>query len=251
MNNAIDYFFRHVPYRTRCANHSILDTKRVRSLERAVTYALIDPNTARTIRWLAFDVDRDDAAFDWVGCHVPPPTLVCQNPLNGYAQLLYALQTPVSRANCARLSLLERLEMVEHSLSNALGANIANSGGLLKNPKHEYCQPIECGNIYTLDELANKLPMVSRRYRSSTDPVVGLRRNCETIEKIQEYAYWDCRYNPIRDYGNTQCVQKVYDQLCAELEYYGSDIQRDFQKPLTWQEVQLIAQSVAKSIWIV
>lgn len=95
--HAVDYFSSTLSRRPRCANDPAIDN-RIRSRDRALDYRLVEPNTAGSIRWLAFDVDREQAVMDWQDRNAPAPTITCQNPENGHAHLLYALESPVARS---------------------------------------------------------------------------------------------------------------------------------------------------------
>lgn len=49
-------------------------------------------------QWLVFDIDRHDAYDLLQDPHVPPPNIICINPVNNHAHLYYLLETPVRTA---------------------------------------------------------------------------------------------------------------------------------------------------------
>lgn len=242
MNQPIDYFSSNLTSYPRCANDPAIDNG-IRCRDSAVDYLLIEPNTAGSIRWLTFDIDRKGAALDWEDCHVPPPSIVCRNPTNGHAHLLYALKAPVARSSCAKQKPLNYLEMIEHSLRVALQADRGYSGTLVKNPLHSHWQPKEWGDIYTLDELADELTIVPRERRAANDNIAGLGRNCETFELLSKYAY-----SSVRKYWGTHQASS-FELFCAELEDFAGKIQGDFLTPLAFNEIRAIARSVARWVW--
>ena len=59
-------------------------------------------NTPHTYRWLAFDVDRPDAAFAAEEANLAAPNVAVINVANRHAHLLYALADPVHATAAAR-----------------------------------------------------------------------------------------------------------------------------------------------------
>ena len=236
---AIDYFARTLPARPRCANDPATDN-RIRSRAKALAYRLVEPNTAGSLRWLAFDVDRPTAALDWEDCHVPAPTIVCQNPANGHAHLLYALQAPVARTSAARLKPLHYAEMVEHSLRTALQADRGYSAALVKNPVCGHWRVASWADAYTLDDLADNLTLVPRTLRPANDDIAGLGRNCETFERLRRHAY-----SAVRRFW----APGGEERFLAHLLTVTADLQADYTMPLPLAEQKAIARSVARWVW--
>ena len=237
--HAIDYFAATLPARPRCANDPATDNK-IRPRAKALGYRLVEPNTAGLVRWLAFDVDRPSAALDWEDCHVPAPTIVCQNPANGHAHLLYALQAPVARSSAARLKPLHYAEMIEHSLRTALKADRGYSAALVKNPLCSHWRTATWGNAYALDDLADNLTLVPRTLRPANDDIAGLGRNCETFERLRKHAY-----SAVRDFW----APGGEERLLAHLLSVTADLQAEYTVPLPLAEQKAIARSVARWVW--
>lgn len=239
-NQAISYFSEHLPARPRCANDPASDN-RIRVKSRACQYRLIEPNTAGTLRWLTFDVDTSTAAFDWYDQHVPAPSIVCQNPDNGHAHLLYALSAPVCRTSAARIKPLQYAEMIEHSLRTALQADKGYSGNLVKNPLCGYWRVTEWQHApYSLDELADSLVMVPRTRRAANDDIAGLGRNCETFERLRTHAY-----KAVREFWGPEGEARFHSHLLDVAE----TINGTFPVPMTPAEVRGIARSVGRWVW--
>lgn len=239
VNPAVNLFAHTMPARPRCTN-DVIDGNRIRKRDTARHYRLVEPNTAGSLRWLAFDVDRPQAALDWEDCRVPAPTIVCQNPDNGHAHLLYALQAPVARTSAARLKPLHYAEMIEHSLRAALRADRGYSGLLVKNPLHEHWRVSTWADAYQLDDLANELTLVPRSHRAANEDTAGLGRNCETFEKLRKHAY-----SAFREFARPGGE----DPFLAHLLTVAADLQAEYMEPLPFAEQKAIARSVARWVW--
>jgi len=237
---ALQQFRSTFPKRPRCANDPTFDN-RIRRADRAIDYRLVQANTAGLTTWLCFDIDRPHGAIDWQDTAAPAPNIVCQNPANGHAHLLYQLETPVCTSQLARLKPLQYAEAMERGLGAVLRADPAYGGNLVKNPLCGFWQvSSHCNTAYGLGELAEYVDPLSRAKRSATADVSGLGRNCETFERLRKLAY-----KQVREYWRPGGEVGFLDWC----ERAAVDMQFDFVAPLPLSEIRAISKSVARWCW--
>ncbi|MPM86975.1 hypothetical protein SDC9_134068 [bioreactor metagenome] len=206
-------------------------------------YANIQPNTSGKVVWLAFDVDHADAATSWHRLNAPPPTLAVENPANGHAHLLYALQTPVPRTEAARARPLLYLASAQEGIRRKLGADPGYSGHLCKNPLHTRWQTRQWAQAYSLAELAEwvDLPRIADMKKRVRDPdYAGLGRNCELFERMRPVAY-----SLVRRFWMPGGLDHYKDAL----RVLADDLNAGFATPLPVAEVRGIASSCARWVW--
>lgn len=237
---ALQSFAETFPKRPRCANEPQYD-HRIRTAAKAKGYRLVQPNTAGLMTWLCFDIDRPAAAMDWQDVIAPPPNLVCQNPDNGHAHLLYQLETPVCISVNGRDKPIRYAEAVEEGLRSVLRGDRGYGGNLVKNPLCGFWRVSSWSNeAYSLEELADYVDLIPRIKRRDPDHFAGLGRNCETFDRLRTLAYRQVKefWRPGGDVA--------FSDWCLRA---AVQIQTDFVEPLPAKEVQTIAKSVARWCW--
>lgn len=162
---------------------------RIRSAAAAAASRYVQPNGPTHLHWLAFDVDRADAARDWEDRNAPPPTIAVENLANGHAHLLYGLAVAVRTAPDGRVAPLRYAAAVEGSLRRLLGADVGYVGVVVQNPLHEHWRVHEHQRtLYDLPWLADWLELEARHAREEL-PAVGLGRNVALFEALRRWAY--------------------------------------------------------------
>lgn len=210
---------------------------------KAILSRYIQPNGPTHQHWLVYDIDRETAAFDWYDRGAPAPSLTVQNPENGHAHLLYALETPVRTAPDGRPGPLRYAAAIDYALSEVLDADAGYSGLITKNPHHKHWQVRSWEpRPYTLPLLHGLLdvkPWAQRRReqaeREAAGEVRGLGRNCTLFEDLRLWAYRAIRQGwPSYERWLLACQDRAFG--------YNSQ----FTAPLGINEVRTIAKSVAK-----
>ncbi|MGD9773872.1 replication initiation protein [Diaphorobacter sp.] len=239
---ALQYFADSLPNRPCCTNDPHMG-QTVRGRTEALKFCNIQPNTSGKVVWLAFDVDHTDGATAWHRLSAPPPTLAVENPRNGHAHLLYALQVPVPRTEAARARPLLYLAAAQEGIRRKLEADPGYSGHLCKNPLHPRWQTQQWAQTYTLAELADwvDLPRIADMKKRVRDPdYAGLGRNCELFERLRPMAY-----SLVRKFWSPGGFEHFKDALRA----LADDLNADFAVPLPMAEVRGIASSCACWVW--
>lgn len=240
---ALKNFADYLPTRPYCTNEPRLG-QTVRGREAALKYANIQPNTSGKVVWLAFDVDHHDGATAWNRFNAPPPTLSIENPFNGHAHLLYALEAPVPRTDAARPKPLYYLAAVQEGLRRKLNGDPGYSGHLCKNPFHSRWNTQSYAGTYELGDFAEwfDIPKPADMKKRVLNPdYAGYGRNCELYERLRVEAYRLVRkfwipggYEPFKD-----ALRMRADDLNAQ----------NFTEPLPMAEVKSLAGSVARWVW--
>ena len=189
--------------------------------------------------WLVFDIDRHDAYDLLHDPHIPPPNLLCINPLNNHAHAYYWLETPVRTAPDGSARALRYCAAIERALCARLGADVRYAGLLAKNPLHPHWHTFQWrAKPYSLGELADWFSQEELNApKPKIEEIDGLGRNVETFEKLRQWAYKAIQQlDPATDYD--RWLSAVF-QRCAAL-------QLGFDNPLPASEVKSIAKSVAR-----
>lgn len=205
----------------------------------ALQHALLQFNAKHSISWLAFDVDRNTAAYDWDDKHVPAPNLIMVNPQNGHAHYLYGLETPVHNYTEAKPKPQRYLAAIDLALCDKIEADPGYSKLLCKNPLSEkwvVLQPRR--ELYDLAELADYVDLTKYKDLRRRLPTTGLGRNCTLFEVLRVWAY--------RERRQPWLSEEMFKNAVMAKAY---TINAGFTPPLPHSEVRSTAHSVSRWTW--
>lgn len=214
---------------------------------KALARRYVETNPEALSNLLVVDIDHPDSALralSSTGNH-PLPTAIVENPTNGHAHAVWALQEPVTRTERARLKPLTYAASVVEGLRRAVDGDAAYSGLLTKNPVHEdwnamWLTPADGHGLRSLrqleEELGRHMPPVGWQESSRKAPV-GLGRNCTLFYDSRHWAYRELR----NWFG---------DPLGLSTAILGGVQERNqqFAEPLPISEARAIAASITR--WI-
>jgi hypothetical protein len=241
----LDLFFERLPSRPYCSNNPGLEGLYRLPIKEASECLLIQPNTARLVVCLCFDVDRPLAAMDWHDRHCPEPNITVMNPANGHAHLIYLLEAPVSVSDVARIKPVMFMAAIQEGLRRDLGADRGYSGLIVKNPRHKRWKTHTWrADPYCLEELADHvtLPTAAEiRKRSKQADYAGLGRNCTVFEVVRKQSYTLVRefWRPDGEKHFTTAVLNLV--MASNLADIGN--------PMQPTECRAIARSISKWTW--
>jgi len=231
-----------LPKRPYCADdpsHGLL----IRSRQHALAFSHIQLNAPMEARWLAFDVDRADAAFAWDEASLCAPNIVAVNPENGHAHLLWALTHPVHARYATRQAPLSYLADIERGMARRLGADPGYAGLIAKNPRSSLWRVNwPAPFTYNLEQLDAALTREDKRRSRELCEQVGFGRNCALFDEVRRIAYsqvLQCKRDGISTDGFRRHLEAVAQEL--NLQFRGSPA-----GPLPQREVCSIARSVAR-----
>lgn len=211
----------------------------------------VETNPAALSNLLVVDIDHEDALMRAIwekaadhGREGWLPNAVVENPTNGHAHAVWALQEPVTRTEYARRKPLAFAAAVTEGLRRATDADKGYSGLITKNPLHDsWDASWWTDELYSLDYLAERLadiecmPPASWK-RTKRRNVTGLGRNCSIFESARTWAYRAVRNH----FGDPQGFREAVYTHVLELN-------AEFPEPLPSSEVRAIAKSI--SGWII
>lgn len=189
--SALRKFVENLPRRPHCTDDPRLGLT-ARNAAEALMFSHIQPNQPGKVSSLVFDIDQPDGATGWARLNAPPPTLSIENPANGHAHLLYALESPVSRTGAAHQKPQLYLAAAQEGVRRKLGGDPGYSGHICKNPLSDRWNVKEWRGAYSLEELGDwvTLPSPAEMKKRVLDPdYAGLGRNCELYERLRVEAY--------------------------------------------------------------
>ena len=242
-STALKIFTENLPRRPYCTNDPHLG-QTVRGTEAAMKFSHIQPNTSGKVVWLAYDVDHPDGATAWNRFSAPPPTLSIENPANGHAHLLYALEAPVPRTEAARAKPLFYLAACQEGLRRQLKADAGYSGHLCKNPVHDRWVTQSWAGTYSMGDLSEwiVLPSPDDMKKRVRDPdYAGFGRNCELYERLRIEAY-----RMVRKFWSPNGIQPFGDALRIRADELNAE---HFTELLPTAEVKSLSASIARWVW--
>jgi len=211
------------------------------SRESALGRRYIEANPQAISNLLVVDIDHDDALTrslwnrqSWI------PNAVVENPTNGHAHAVWALQEPVTRTEYASRKPLAFAAAVTEGLRRSVDGDQAYSGLITKNPIHDAWEASWLtDHLYELDELREHLEtagfMPSPSWtRTRRKKPVGLGRNCDIFESARSWAYREVRNH----WGDSAGLHDA-------ITMYVHTLNADYSEPLRHSE----ATAIAESIW--
>lgn len=209
--------------------------------EVAKTRRHIEPNAPHVLRWMVFDIDRRGGGLAPEFSGLPPPSIVCVNPVNGHAHVFYGLQVPVYRTAKAHEAPLRFFCSVQEAFRIKLDADPSFNGPLAKNPLNPYWKTQWGRRLYDLPDLAEYVDLPRLRRRSLENGLAAaLGRNSSLFEALRVWAYQHVR---------------AYQTSHASFEHWGQAVLRTaemmntFATPLPRSEVRAVSKSVSRWVW--
>lgn len=200
----------------------------------------VEANPRALSNLLVVDIDHEDAVMRalWERPQWLPNALV-ENPENGHAHAVWALNEPVTRTEYSRRKPLAFAAAVTEGLRRSVDGDTGYSGLITKNPIHEDWDTMwNTGKLYSLAELENHLtdarfmpPATWARTRRKRP--VGLGRNCSLFESARTWAYREVR----KHFGDSI---GLFRAISAHVKHLNGD----FSEPLPENEAQQIAKSI-------
>lgn len=233
MHPALARFADHLGRRCYGSDNKRADALMPRS--RALTKGYVGLNRRR-VAYLVADVDRQGAALTWEVADLPPPTLMMITPATARAHLAWELRTPVSDTDLSRAAPLRFLADVEARMVEALGADPAYGGLMVKNPLSPAWRVATNDIRYDLGELLEYLP--DRKPRRPVQ-ARGWGRNVDTFDHLRTWAY--SRVQAARGTSLEAWVSACVRQAEA--------LAAACQPPLPISEAAAIGKSVARWTW--
>ena len=223
-----------------------------RSRPKALSVRYIEANPRSLSNLLVVDCDEPDAVVralwdrkQWL------PNAVVENPSNGHAHAVWALQNPIPRTEYAHRKPLAYAAAVTEGLRRSVDGDAGYSGLITKNPEHPAWDTHWITNhLYSLGELdaglsdVGLMPPPSWRRTRRKKPV-GLGRNCAIFETARVWAYREARRIRLRHEHATRADTA---DLAAAIDADVSELNASYTEPLPDSEAARIARSI--TTWI-
>ncbi|MHA6898006.1 replication initiation protein [Ralstonia pseudosolanacearum] len=144
-------FVEALPQKVRCTNDFEIYGTRFRSKDKALECMYVELNQIYK-KFIALDLDKPGAAYQWDDLGLPAPTYIVINPENGHCHYLYELNTPVYYTEASRRTPQKYLENTDIALTNLMGADLRYVGKFTKNPLHPHWLTIYHNVRYDLED---------------------------------------------------------------------------------------------------
>lgn len=215
-----------------------------------VRYIEVNPQAISNL--LVVDCDHPDAAMravwdrhDWL------PNAIVENPDNGHAHAVWALEAAIPRTEYAHRKPIAYAAAVTEGLRRSVDGDASYAGLITKNPEHPAWNTTWCtDHLYRLAELdthldaAGLMPAPSWRRTRRRNPV-GLGRNCAIFETARTWAYRDARRIRQRhEYPTAEDSADLHAVIASTVEALNAG----YSEPLPAREAAGIAASIHR--WI-
>ena len=218
------------------------------SRNKAIGKRYIEANPQALSNLLVVDIDHPDAVLRslW-DARGSLPNAIVENPLNGHAHAVWALQEPFTRTEYAHRKPLAFAAAVTEGLRRRVDGDKGYSGLITKNPEHTaWNSEWVTDHLYSLGELAEALgdhmpaPCWKRTRRKKP---IGLGRNCAIFESARTFAYPAARRIRLRsEYARTEDYRALDVAITTEVELLNAG----YAEPLRASETRAIATSIYK-----
>ena len=232
--------YENLPLKPYCSNH-LSSGLNIRPKPTAFTYAYLQLNTPKILRYLVFDVDYEGAAWSWDEVELPTPTFIVINPENAHAQLIYELNTPVLCWDNARQKPIRFLEAIRRAYVEKLLADAGFVSPVSKNPASNRWLVLHFEVRYDLGDLADWVLLSQQHFlplRGQREGFASLGRNCYLFSEGRFYAYDVVKHCAIQN--------ELYFKVYAYLEAVNV---KTFADPLPENERRHITKSISKWTW--
>ncbi len=207
--------------------------------------------------YLTFDVDSDGAAFSWEKADLPAPTIICVNPENSHAHLLYEIINPVSffgsDGGAARIKPMKFYQAIYRSMRKKLNADDGYIGLIVKNPLHKNWYSIFHDTAqYDLAQLAESAPPIWYE-----DGYFATKKELEANGDIlfEGQIYENVRFKTLYSIMKHYCYRAVRhasspDGLVTTVFEFGNAVNLErCSPPLRSSEIRSIARNVGRWTW--
>lgn len=209
---------------------------RIRPQATALRHSHIQANTPALRYRLVFDIDRPGALFAAEDANVAAPNWFTINPANKHGHAGYELEVAIVTSEAGRAAPVRYAAAVEYAYRRALGADVAYSGLICKNPLHDrWWTHLHRTEPYDLAELADWVDLPTKLTPRQAEET-HLGRNLRLFDSLRHWGYRNVRRFGRRAEWALACLSKA-----GELN--------TFDVPLHASEVLHVGRSVEKWIW--
>lgn len=229
-----------------------------RTVETALSYPYISPNSDFNLSWIVFDIDREFNPYELYDKNLPLPTFIVFNPSNGHAHLWYKLRNPVyCQGDFKKSKPYKYYKAVCKALRKALGADSHFSGKLCKNPLYSEWNTIRFSDSeYSLAELAAHLDLNWKEKKK----VKYTTKKASVYESVEEFpgAEKGSRNSSLFDFCRFKAYHKRMTADCSESEFVEWCVEcvreADRKNPLPLgeeneREIRQIGESIGYWTW--
>lgn len=219
-----------------CNNFS--DGVEVKHRKMAVNFSNIEHKPKQLIRSLCFDIDSNNALYQWHDNNCLEPNWIAVNPNNGHAHYGYLIKDPVSNGLKSRIKPIVFVDAIERGMTVKTGGDLAYSGFMTKNPMHEKWD-VYTGeeHAYTLNDLADNVKLIWKAKKDQAEDLSELGRNSTLFEQCRFWGYRNAeRYKQTSNY---ESFHRAVKSVCDHHNMQFSTL-------LPESEVKAVAKSIAQ-----
>jgi hypothetical protein len=230
-------FYDILPNKPYCSHTK--DYSCIRSKYYAINHKYIQVNNPNLTRYLIVDIDEQDAYSILLDSHLPQPTYISINRINGHLQCAWKLRDAVSTSYNCRIAPMRFLAAIDVAYNKRLKGDLSFGDCLAKNPLHDHWHNEYYDTEYSLHELADYVDLSEKDASNiaANDDVAGLGRNNTVFDVARKKAY-----KMVREAESKPSFQSWQSDVLACCE----SLNKQFTIPMLHNEVKGIARSIAR-----
>lgn len=202
------------------------------------------PKTSR--KYIVVDLDYEEAGASWMDQGLPHPTIICANPQNGHAHLLWELKKEVywKDEQKEQTKAYRFFRDVQRGFQHALDGDPGYTGTGVKNPFSEKWVTYWYDFQYELTELADYVKIPKQYWHKKDHDWIFIGRNCELFYHTRNYGY-----RKVKVFDSFQSLKSDIGDFCANYNKVIIPMKWPERGPLGIGEVTTMVERVAKWIW--
>ena len=207
----------------------------------ALNHQYIQVNNDKFIQFLVIDIDHTNNLI-YEQKNLPPPNFIAMNKMSWTCQYIYALKTPICKADYEKnKKALYLFALIQQEYTRLLEGDPLYVNMIAKNPLHEQWYTITPNYFYPYElwELADYITLPKKIYKRNA---IGEGRNCYLFDTVRKFAYREVLFYKNNSATETDFYGVIYQKL-QKLNVFNNSL------PLSENELRNIAKSITKWTW--
>lgn len=239
--NLLELFSQHIPRRPQVTD-ILGDPLMYRQRDDALLFKYIQHSHPNLREWIATDFDQRFTVLAVEESGIPLPNIICINPENAHAHLLWLLRTPVSFGGWSREKPKEFFEAVTRGITRRIGGDFRYRGTLTKNPVHSgWRAELVHAKPYELRDLNNYLTTEDKAFTKNEKVELGIGRNYDLFNSVRQFAY--------RESVLIKSRNGTMEDLRIAVSHAAQQMNSEFDRPLPFSEIRSTVKSITNWTW--
>lgn len=227
------------PYASNDLNYGLT----IQNKDRALDMLYLQVNHPLYLHTMIFDIDKENCFYEYENAHLPEPSFITKSPDSGRCHYGYMLNAPISSTEKSRKKPVNFARAVYYNMANSLGADLAYTGLITKNPYSPHWSPFWSGaDLYELNDLADCFDKLEAPKKRDNIEGLAFGRNVEMFDTIRTWAYKN-----VLKYKKDNTYNGFENELLLKCQMHNAYLNANDLLP--YNEIKSTAKSIAKYCW--